>query len=148
EGLTMRAQQYSPIGALLMDIAAMFLFGERERLFSREIVAVLNNKEGRPWSELRRGKKLDQSWLATQLRPYGIGPRTMRIGEELGKGYLLEDFRDAFKRYVPRSEMEAYKADLAARVVKKEASSTEGGATSPPSSDCGATSEGNVKRDA
>jgi len=120
EGLTMRAQQHSPIGALLMDIASMFLFGEAERLFSRDIVAVLNNKEGRPWAELRRGKKVNESWLATQLRPYGIRPATIRIGDEVAKGYLVEDFKDTFRRYVPRSEVEAFKADLAARTVRKE----------------------------
>src|SRR5438034_9011688 len=37
EGLTMRAQQYSPIGSLLMDIATIFLFNDVQRLFSRDI---------------------------------------------------------------------------------------------------------------
>ena len=29
-------------------------------------------KQDRPWGELRLGRKLNESWLATQLRPYGI----------------------------------------------------------------------------
>src|SRR5207253_1328684 len=70
EGLTMRAQQYSPIGALLMDIAGMFIMANVDRLFSREIMWVLDLKPDRPWGELRLGRKLNESWLATQLRPY------------------------------------------------------------------------------
>jgi len=119
EGLTMRAQQHSPIGALLMDIAAMFIIADVDRLFSREIVGVLDLKPDRPWGELRRGGKLNESWLATQLRPYGIRPGTMRIGDQVAKGYLLEDFKETFRRYVPRAEYEAFKADLAARTVKE-----------------------------
>jgi len=119
EGLTMRAQQHNPIGALLMDIAAMFIIADVDRLFSREIVGVLDLKPDRPWGELRRGGKLNESWLATQLRPYGIRPGTMRIGDQVAKGYLLEDFKETFRRYVPRAEYEAFKADLAARAVKE-----------------------------
>ena len=121
----MRAQQYSPIGSLLMDIATIFLFNDVQRLFSRDIVAVLNIKEGRPWCELRRGKKVDESWLAAQLRPYEITPRTMRIGPDLAKGYLFDDFKEVLRRYVPKGEIDAFKADLEARVVKKETPPTE-----------------------
>ncbi len=78
-----------------------------------------NLKQDRPWGELRRGRNLNESWLATQLRPYGIRPGTMRIGDQVAKGYLLEDFKETFRRYVPRAEYEAFKADLAARTVKE-----------------------------
>ena len=37
----------------------------------------------------------------------------------VAKGYLLEDFKETFRRYVPRAEYEAFKADLAARTVKE-----------------------------
>lgn len=71
-------------------------------------------------------KGLSEAWLAGQLRPYGIGPRTVRIGEGVAKGYLLEDFLEAFRRYVPRSEVEALKADIVARTVNSSQSAVNG----------------------
>jgi hypothetical protein len=115
-----RAQQHSPIGALLLDIWLMFNLGQTDRLFSRDMVAVMNNITDRPWAELRRGKALTESWLATQLRPYGIRPRTIRMEKEVAKGYLQEDFTETFRRYIPRAEVEALKADLAARTVEED----------------------------
>ena len=55
---------------------------------------------------LRLSPELNQ-WLAQQLRPYGIKPRTIWIGDQQAKGYTEEDFHDAFRRYIPRSELEA-----------------------------------------
>ena len=31
---------------------------------------------------------MTELWLAQQLRPYGIKPRTIRIGEQVAKGKL------------------------------------------------------------
>ena len=66
---------------------------------------------------MRRGKGLSESWLATQLRPYGTAPRTIRMGEDVTKGYLQEDFTETFRRYIPKASVEALKADLATRTV-------------------------------
>jgi len=119
--LTARAQEGNPIGSLLMDIMFLFLRDDQQRLFTRDIVAGLNWKLDRPWAELRRGKKLSDVWLSQQLRPYGVRPRTLRIGEEVGKGYAMEDLVEVFQRYVPRSEYESFKAELKERVdVQRE----------------------------
>ena len=120
QGLTARAQQHTPMGSLLMDICLMFLLGQTDRLFSREMVEALEWKRDRPWAELRRGRKLTESWLATQLRPYGISPRTIRKEGEMAKGYFEEDFKETFRRYIPKAEVEAARADLEARVVPQE----------------------------
>ena len=48
---------------------------------------------------------------------YGIKPRTIRIGEQVAKGYVKEDLVDPFRRYIPKSEVEAFKANLAERRV-------------------------------
>jgi len=50
----------------------------------------------------------------------GIRPATIRIGDDVGKGYVAEDFKDTFRRYIPKAELEAFTADLVARVVRKE----------------------------
>jgi len=131
-GLTASAEENSPIGTLLMDLFMLFTWEEvREargqngeagapqrqggRLFSRTIVGALNQYEDRAWMELRRGKAITELWLAQQLRPLGIQPRTLRIGEERAKGYLEEDFREAYQRYIPRSEVEALRAEMMER---------------------------------
>jgi hypothetical protein len=35
------------------------------------------------------------------LRPFGIIPGTVRVGDVTAKGYKLESFEDAFSRYLP-----------------------------------------------
>ena len=65
---------------------------------------------------------MNEIWLARQLRPYEVGPRTIRIGEQVAKGYVQEDFKEVFKRYIPRAQVDLLKEDLALRVeANKEA---------------------------
>lgn len=92
------------IGALLFDIMICFLRENRERVFSRTLTAELNAQGDRPWAELKRGTQATELWLARELRPYGVRPRTMWIGEEAAKGYLIEDFKEVFGRYIPTKE--------------------------------------------
>lgn len=60
--------------------------------------------EDRPWPEYRQGKPITAPRLARRLKPYGVTPKTIRIGENTAKGYKLEDLRDAFARYLPPDE--------------------------------------------
>jgi hypothetical protein len=39
----------------------------------------------------------------------------MRIGQKQAKGYLEEDFQEAFQRYISRSDMDALRAQLGQR---------------------------------
>ena len=115
EGLNARAHDSNPIASLFLDIMFLFLRDDRERIFTKDILQALNWKRDRPWSELRRGKELTDMWLSQKLRPYGVKPRTMRIGDELGKGYAIADLIEVFQRYVSRSEYESFKAELKER---------------------------------
>ena len=56
-------------------------------------------------------KAITETWLASQLRPYGVRPKTIWIGEVAAKGYLREDFKEVFQPYIPRSEIEALRAE-------------------------------------
>ena len=103
-----------------MDLFLVYLLRETDRVFSRDLVAELLSTGDRPWAELRKGKPVTEGWLAKQLRPYGVNPRTIRMGDQVAKGYLKEDFTDTFRRYIPKAEVEATKADLAARVVPNQ----------------------------
>jgi hypothetical protein len=63
-----------------------------------------------------RGRAVTELWLAQQLRPYDIRPRTLWINNVAAKGYVQEDFREVFRRYVPRSEVEALREEMEAQV--------------------------------
>jgi putative DNA primase/helicase len=120
DGLAGNAQGRSEIGSLLLDIFGGFAVRGAERLLSRDLVAWLNRMQERPWMELPglrsveggTRREVTELWLSRQLRPYGVRPKNMRDGERVGKGYLQEEMVEVFRRYVPRAEVEAFKADV------------------------------------
>jgi hypothetical protein len=82
-------------------------------MFSRTLVEELSVRSAdRPWAEARKGKDITELWLAQQLRPYGVRPRTIWIGHDHAKGYLRDDFTETFQRYIPKAEAEAFLAEL------------------------------------
>jgi hypothetical protein len=101
-------------GSLLFGIRLLFATAGGGRMFSRVLVQGLNGLADRPWGEMRNGKGITDAWLAAQLQPYGIQPRTLRIGQAQAKGYFAEDFQEAFQRYMSRGEIDALRATLAA----------------------------------
>jgi len=103
-GLTGSAIQHPPIRALLVDVIAAFYELEKPRLFSRDIVGWLNSLGDRPWCELKDSQVVNDRWLARQLRPYGILPKTLWINGESARGYAKDEFMDVFRRYVPKLE--------------------------------------------
>jgi hypothetical protein len=110
-GLSASAQDNNPMGSLLMDIFALFINSGKDRLPTRDLVAGLNTYfSDRPWMDLRKGKEATEIWLSKQLRPYGISPRTHRFDGRLAKGYEQADFQEAFRRYIPNSEVDALRA--------------------------------------
>jgi hypothetical protein len=124
-GLTMAAEERYPMATLLFDAYLVFALKEKERMFSRELVAALNERGERPWWQMRKGKEVTEAWLAGCLRPYGMKPATMRIGEEVGRGYAQEEFTEAIKRYVPKAEVRGM-VDEIPRKVEEPASPPEG----------------------
>ena len=67
----------------------------------------LNGLRERTWQEARKGKAIDEMWLAQQLRPYGVHPRTMRIGAAVGKGYDLDELEGLFRGYITAEDLAA-----------------------------------------
>src|SRR5262249_14333819 len=59
--------------------------------------------EGRPWAEMgKAGKPLTQNKLARMLKPLGIAPENIYVGDEKRpKGYVFKHFEEAFTRYLP-----------------------------------------------
>jgi putative DNA primase/helicase len=90
------------VGTLLLaDIAD--LFAGTDKLPSSNLAESLAAIEGRPWAEWGKHRKpISPNQLANQLRRFGVSPRTIRIGDETLRGYVFEDFREAFERYLPK----------------------------------------------
>lgn len=82
---------------LLADVRRVF--GEREHMFTKELLEALNGMDDAPWGDLR-GRPLDPRGLAQRLSKYGVQRHTVRIGTETGKGYSACDLSDPWKRYL------------------------------------------------
>jgi putative DNA primase/helicase len=89
---------------LLADIEAIFRERVLDRLSSEELVTALHGVEESDWSWLNK------NILARKLKPFGIKPRVVRVGDRTPRGYQLEDFQDAFRRYLQISETTATSA--------------------------------------
>ena len=86
---------------LLADIRA--IFGERgvDRISSEDLASSLVTMVDRPWPEWgKAGKPITQRGIAKLLEPFKIKPDSVRIGSATPKGYQLEWFDDAFRRYL------------------------------------------------
>ncbi|MDB6059021.1 MAG: hypothetical protein JWO95_2865 [Verrucomicrobiales bacterium] len=111
-GLTAATQQAHPIGSLLLDVKLAFMTKDREKMFSRDIVEVLLLRKLRPWTEMTRGREINEFMLAQILRRYGVRTRTVWIDGQSAKGYVRSDFEELFSRYIPQSEFEALREEI------------------------------------
>ncbi len=84
---------------LLGDIREVFVVDDR--MSSDALVIALNSLPEAPWGGLHDRHGLNQSDLAKRLKPYGIEPKTVRLApKSTPRGYLREQFVDAWKRYL------------------------------------------------
>lgn len=55
-----------------------------------------------PWATYNRGKQMTSRQLANKLREFKIFSGTVRLSSTVTKkGYVAENFIDAFNRYIP-----------------------------------------------
>jgi hypothetical protein len=96
--------------SLLLDIFILFAASGRDRIPTRALIEALNTQfTDRPWMETRKGQRSTEMWLSEQLRPFGINPRTFRNQDSILRGYDRDDFIDAFRRYLPKGEMDTFR---------------------------------------
>jgi len=87
---------------LLNDIQAVFnAHPDYTKISSANLVSLLCEMEERPWGDWNQGEAITTNKIAKHLKPYGIRPKTIRIGGETAKGYEKKAFNDAFDRYIP-----------------------------------------------
>ena len=85
---------------LLADIKAVFENRGADRISSKILVEDLVEIEDHPWGDWRRGNPITQTGLARLLKPFNIHSKTIRLEMKTPKGYELQQFEDAFKRYL------------------------------------------------
>ena len=85
--LSGREDDMPPPVQLLADIRRVFAEHRTGRLSSEDLAKGVN----------RSPPKV----LAHQLKPFGIRPAVIRMGDKTPRGYRLSDFEDAFARYLP-----------------------------------------------
>jgi hypothetical protein len=90
---------------LLSDIRTIFAAKGDDRISSANLAAELHELEESPWSEWY-GKPITQHGVAKLLKHFEIRPRTVRFDDETtAKGYRLDQFEDAFSRYLPEKNV-------------------------------------------
>lgn len=91
---------------LLSDIQYIFCSKGIDKISSAELVKELVRDDESVWTTFSRGKEITPRGVAGQLEKYGIQPRTVRLNKHsTPKGYYAEDFKDAFARYLPPSDI-------------------------------------------
>ena len=85
---------------LLKDVRGVFQERKIDRMASADLVQALLKIEESPWGDLS-GKPLDAGRLAKLLKPFGIGPKQLRLGPDNKKGYEPKFFEDSWDRYIP-----------------------------------------------
>lgn len=112
---------------LLRDMREVF--GSRDTMPSEEILAALTVLIDSPWGDLR-GKPLDARGLGNHLRPYGIGPAAIRVGNRTLRGYKRADLHDAWCRYLaepPQGSATSATADTRSTNVERIAPVADSG---------------------
>jgi Protein of unknown function (DUF3631) len=90
---------------LLSDIREILATRGEDRTSSATLAAALHELEESPWSEWY-GQPITQHGIAKLLKHFEIRPRTVRFDDETtAKGYRLDQFEDAFSRYLPEKNV-------------------------------------------
>jgi hypothetical protein len=95
---------------LLADIRDIFGSTGEDKMTTKDLLDRLTAIEAdRPyafwWEDALKHDRLKSAAtkLAKLLKPYGVTPRKIRVGNETIRGYYRADFVQAWKRYLPNS---------------------------------------------
>jgi Protein of unknown function (DUF3631)/Bifunctional DNA primase/polymerase, N-terminal len=90
---------------LLADLRKIFQQRGTKQLPSEELLAELFRLEDRPWGEFKRGEPLTAHGLGDMLKAFKIRSRNIRIGPKVKRGYRIDQFTQAWRRYVPSQKV-------------------------------------------
>lgn len=86
----------------LLWIARIALAADLQ-ISTADLLGAINSDEEHPFGAWNNGNGMQAHELARMLRPYGVKPTTIRLGDKTAKGYKGEHLADAFERYLPPS---------------------------------------------
>jgi len=90
---------------LLDDIHRIFQAVKSVSMPTKDLLERLNEMVDRPWPTFVKGQYLTPYRLSKLLAPYRITSRNLRfadMGGKVVKGWQLDDFAEAFERYLPK----------------------------------------------
>ncbi|RCS59592.1 DUF3631 domain-containing protein [Parvibium lacunae] len=85
---------------LLADIQEIFENKRLAKISTADLIKALTDDDEKSWATYNRGKSITARQIATRLNGYGIKSKTVRIGYGTAKGFELDQFTDAFTRYL------------------------------------------------
>lgn len=108
-----RVQSVTERILLLQSIRDVFKEKKAKRIFTEDLVKALLKRDDGIWAELwgdlmendtipKRSILKGGARIAKLLKGYQIMPKSIRIGGDNEKGYLRANFKDTWKRYLPR----------------------------------------------
>ncbi len=98
--LVAQSKETSPSLGVRLLADCRSVFGDDDALHTSTLIERLVAMEEAPWGDLR-GKAITSRTLSRYLKPYGVESKNTRIGDLVLKGYTIESFHDAWKRYLP-----------------------------------------------
>ncbi len=95
----------SQSNSLLMDIREVLDGHKSTTVTTVDLLEKLTGDASFGWNTHNQGKPMNARQLARFLGNYKIKPKTVRQSQHsTPKGYVVQDFRDAFQRYLPIDE--------------------------------------------
>ncbi|ADW16662.1 hypothetical protein Despr_0482 [Desulfobulbus propionicus DSM 2032] len=85
---------------LLADIQEIFEARDTDRISTADLIKALCEDDEKVWSTYNRGNPIKPRQLANKLKGYGISSNTIRLGITTPKGFMRDQFSEAFSRYL------------------------------------------------
>lgn len=90
---------------LLSDIQEVWEATRVDRISTADLIAALCEDDEKPWATYNKGFQIKPRQVAHKLSEYGISSNTIRIGHNTAKGFMREQFTEAFSRYLTLSPL-------------------------------------------
>jgi putative DNA primase/helicase len=85
---------------LLADIRSVFERKNIDWIHTADLISALIEDDSKRWARFAGGQPINPRQLGTRLSEFGIHSRDIRDGHIVKKGHRLQDFSEAFARYL------------------------------------------------
>jgi putative DNA primase/helicase len=85
---------------LLADIQEVFEHKRTNKISTADLIEALCDDDEKVWATYNRGKPVSPRQIAKRLGDFGIKSKNVRIGYDVPKGFDIEQFQEAFARYL------------------------------------------------